>query len=264
MEFMDLSQPEYSYMFGFLQTDGSLSWGKGLKGHVAIEIQRRDESILDEFRRMTPYPSTITRRTRDTNFKNGYESSKWSMHSLEGRLKLIKLGLIAGRKSDRIAPPSVKHSAPDYVRGLIDGDGSVGFTAKGYAFVSFVTASEFLHDYVSDFVFEAIGCRHRASRNARDGVFNLMYVNEPAVDLARVLYGARGIALERKQTLADKVSLWERPPGMRRRPEWKRWTPDQDEVVLAHSVTEAAKILGRSEQSCHMRRWRLTKPDAAR
>lgn len=75
MEFMDLSKPEYSYMFGFLQTDGTLTQGKGLKGRVSVEIQRRDEPILHEFRRLTPYNSSVGRRTRTTNFKVGYESS---------------------------------------------------------------------------------------------------------------------------------------------------------------------------------------------
>ncbi|MEY9927635.1 hypothetical protein ABH926_002269 [Catenulispora sp. GP43] len=261
MEFMDLSKPEYSYMFGFLQTDGTLSQGKGLKGRVSVEIQRRDEPILHEFRRLTPYNSRVSRRTRTTNFKVGYESSVWTMCSLEGRLKLIELGFIVGRKSGLVAPPRAEHSSPHYVRGLIDGDGSVGTTAKGYPFVSFVTESAFLLDYVSDFVFEAVGCRHRVKRNARDGVFNIVFVNEPAVELARVLYGG-GIALERKQSAAESISAWTRPAGMRRRSETRRWTPEQDAVVLASSVADAAQILGRTEQSCSMRRWRLTKPVA--
>jgi hypothetical protein len=262
MEFMDLSKPEYSYMFGFLQTDGTLTQGKGLKGRVSVEIQRRDEPILHEFRRLTPYNSSVSRRTRTTNFKVGYESSVWTMCSLEGRLKFIELGFIAGKKSSGVAPPSVDHSSPDYMRGLIDGDGSVGTTAKGYPFVAFVTESAFLLDYVSDFAFDMVGCRRRVKRNARDGVFNIMFANEPAAELARLLYGNGGIALERKQSAAEAIAAWTRPPGMRRRSETRRWTPEQDAVVLASSVADAAQILDRTEQSCYMRRWRLTKPVA--
>ena len=125
MDFMNLTNPDYAYMFGFLQTDGHLSWGVGLKGKLAVEIKREDEAILHEFKRLTPYYSSISRRERNTNFKEGYRSSTWTMSALEGRMRVLKLGLIAGRKSDWLAPPSVEHSESDYVRGLIDGDGSV-------------------------------------------------------------------------------------------------------------------------------------------
>lgn len=261
MEFMDLSQPEYSYMFGFLQADGHLSWTTGFRGRVSVEVQRSDEALLHTFKSLTPYYSSVRYRTRDTNFKRDYSSATWTMCALEGRMKLISLGLIAGRKSGWVAPPSVEHSAADYVRGLIDGDGSVGFTARGYPFVAFVTDSAFLLDYVSGFAFEAVGCRRRVKRNARDGVFNIMFANEPAVDLAQILYGGGGICLERKQSAAEAVSRWERPPDMRSRTEAKRWTREQDAVVLSNSLAEAARILGRSENSCSMRRWRLSKRD---
>ncbi|MEY9891207.1 hypothetical protein ABIA35_005611 [Catenulispora sp. MAP12-49] len=145
MEFMDLSKPEYSYMFGFLQTDGTLTQGKGLKGRVSVEIQR-----VSAGEHAPPTSRSAT-------------SPRWW-----------------------VAPPSVDHSSPD------------------------------------------------------NG----------------------GIALERKQSTADSVAAWTRPAGMRRRSETRRWTPEQDAVVLASSVADAAQILGRAEQSCYMRRWRLAKPGA--
>ena len=36
-EFMDLTVPEYAYMFGFLQADGHLAKGTGQKGRLTVE-----------------------------------------------------------------------------------------------------------------------------------------------------------------------------------------------------------------------------------
>ncbi|MEV6021239.1 hypothetical protein [Streptomyces sp. NPDC051997] len=73
--FMDLEVPDYAYMFGFLQADGHLSKGTGQKGRVSVELSARDVGILREFQRLTPYNSSITGRTRTTNFAASHESS---------------------------------------------------------------------------------------------------------------------------------------------------------------------------------------------
>lgn len=72
---MDLEVPDYAYMFGFLQADGHLSKGTGQKGRVSVELSARDVGILREFQRLTPYNSSITGRTRTTNFAASHESS---------------------------------------------------------------------------------------------------------------------------------------------------------------------------------------------
>ncbi|MFF1479315.1 hypothetical protein ACFVYD_17430 [Streptomyces sp. NPDC058301] len=53
MTFMDLEDPRYAYMFGFLQADGHLAQGTGQKGRLTVEISYRDIGILEEFRRLT-------------------------------------------------------------------------------------------------------------------------------------------------------------------------------------------------------------------
>ena len=65
---MDLEDPRYAYMFGFLQADGHLAAGPGRKGRLSVEINVRDIAILREFQRLTPYHSSITERVRSTNF----------------------------------------------------------------------------------------------------------------------------------------------------------------------------------------------------
>ncbi|MFF9857546.1 hypothetical protein [Streptomyces tendae] len=67
-QFMDLTVPEYAYMFGFLQADGHLSQQSRQRGRLTVEISARDIDLLRTFQELTPYNSSITERTRSTNF----------------------------------------------------------------------------------------------------------------------------------------------------------------------------------------------------
>ncbi|MGW3505667.1 hypothetical protein ACWDMY_34110 [Streptomyces globisporus] len=65
----------------------------------------------------------------------------WTLCDREARATVNGLGLPYGRKSRKITPPRVEFSRRDYLRGVIDADGSVGHTGQGLPFVSLTTAS---------------------------------------------------------------------------------------------------------------------------
>ncbi|WNI31158.1 hypothetical protein [Streptomyces sp. ITFR-6] len=93
MRFMDLTDPRYSYMFGFVQADGHLAAGTGQKGRLSVEINVRDIAILREFQQLTPYNTSISERIRATNFSERHHSAIWTLCSLEARSLLNELGL---------------------------------------------------------------------------------------------------------------------------------------------------------------------------
>ncbi|MCP2341450.1 LAGLIDADG family homing endonuclease [Actinomadura rupiterrae] len=255
----DLARPEMAYLFGFLQADGNLYNSTRNRGRVSIELSQRDLPLLETFQRLVPYPSTITFRTRSTNFTTNdpHRSAVWNLYDLEVRRTLEGLGLPPGKKSAVIKPPQPPFSEPDYVRALVDADGSVGFTGQGYPFVSFTTASPALSTYVCTKVFEVTGVRRNVQPNNRDGIYNLLLTSDPAVKFARWLYYDGCLALERKYTKAIEVAAWVRPEGMRKRANPRRWTPEEDQVVLSMKTAEAATVLGRTERSVAIRRVRL-------
>ncbi|MGW0121619.1 hypothetical protein [Streptomyces sp. NPDC003327] len=255
---MDLENPEYAYMFGFLQADGHLGHGTRRRGRLRVEIGGRDIGILREFQRLTPYISSISERTRSTNFSPSHHSAIWTLCALEARTILNQLGLPYGKKSMKITPPRVPFSRPDYLRGVIDADGSVGFTGQGYPFISLTTASTAIGAYLCHYAKKGTGAERQIARNTRDGIYNILYTKEAAVRLAEHLYYPGCLALERKQSAAASLSAWVRPPGMKVRPPQKRWTADDDRILLAAPVlADAAAELGRSLASCQVRRWRL-------
>ncbi|MEU5053390.1 hypothetical protein [Streptomyces sp. NPDC021096] len=260
MTFMDLEDPRYAYMFGFLQADGHLSAGTRQRGRLSVELSYRDIDILRAFQELCPYNSTITERTRATNFSESHRSAIWNVYSLEARNRLVELGLPYGKKSTGITPPRVPFSRSDYLRGVIDADGAVGFTAQGLPFVSLATTSTAIATYLCRYTKLTLGIHKLTSRNARDRAYNIMYMREAGVAVADHLYHPGGLALERKRSAAAEVSAWVRPAHMGASRPTRRWTLTEDRVLLdAPTIAEAAEKLGRSEQSCNLRRWRLRK-----
>ncbi|PZF81569.1 LAGLIDADG family homing endonuclease [Jiangella anatolica] len=259
MSHLDLTRDEHAYFFGFFQTDGHLSAGPGGKGRAAIEVSARDIDTLYAFSELFPdVPSSVTERSRATNFSRLHRSATWSAQVRSFREELIACGVPVGRKSDALRPPTVPFDPRGYLRGLIDGDGSVGFTGAGRPFISLTTASEAIAAYFCGQVLSVTGARRTPGRNRRDQVFGPMVASDPAATLAAWLYPAGCLALARKAAAAEAVAAWRRPAAMRARALSRRaWTPEEDEVVRSRTIKEAAEQLGRTEQSVNLRRWRL-------
>jgi hypothetical protein len=255
---MDLMVPEYAYMFGFLQADGHLAKGAGQKGRLTVEINAQDVALLREFQKLTPYYSSITERTRSTNFTDVHTSAIWSLCSLEARNKITALGLPYGRKSKSIAPPSGRFSARDYLRGIIDADGSVGYTSQGLPYISLTTASTAIGAYLCSYAQRVTGAARTLKRNARDGIYNILYMKENAKRPAADLHYEECLSLERKKVAATSLTAWIRPADMKVAPERRRWSEQEDRVLLqVGDYAQAAKELGRTEKSCCLRLWRL-------
>jgi hypothetical protein len=257
-QFMDLTVPEYAYMFGFLQADGHLYQGTGQKGRLTVELSARDIDLLYRFKHLTPHNSNVTERTRSTNFAENYHSALWTLCSLEARTRLNELGLPYGRKSREIAPPRVEFSRRDYLRGLIDADGSVGYAGQRLPFVSLTTSSTAIASFLCFYAREITGVERVINRNTRDEVYNITYEKEAAQTLAADLYYPGCMSLGRKQVKADAVASWIRPFDMRVVHSRRLWTAQEDQVLLqANDVVAVAEELGRTEKSCCLRLWRL-------
>ncbi|MBN9793689.1 hypothetical protein DMP17_34685 [Pseudonocardia sp. TMWB2A] len=261
MVHLDPTDEDHAYFLGLFQTDGHLRAADRNRGAATIELGVRDIAVLDAFVGLFApgLRSTVTTRVRRTNFAERHESATWKTHAWSFRTELQALGLPAGRKSGSVAPPAGPVHVRGYLRGLVDGDGSVGFTARGYPFVGFTTASPALHAYFCAQVLDVTGVVRRSLANARDGVFNTIVMNEPAAALAEFLYPPGCLALPRKLAAAGTVARWRRPEGMRARSSPRRWTAAEDRLVARLPPAEAAAELGRTVASVSMRRWRLSR-----
>ncbi|MFI6000533.1 hypothetical protein ACIA98_08930 [Streptomyces sp. NPDC051366] len=255
---MDLTDPRYAYMFGFLQADGHLAQRAGRKGALAVEINARDIHILRAFQELTAYYSSIRERVRATNFAVEAHSATWTVCSLEARTIVNDLGIPYGKKSLRIKPPRTEFSRPDYLRGIIDADGSLGWTAQGWPFLSLTSASTAIAAYLCHYGKKITGTERTISRNKRDGVYNVCYYKETAQQLASHLYYPGCLSLEHKKANADAMTGWARPANMKVVPPRRRWALHEDLRLLEIGDPAAAAVeLGRSESACRQRLWRL-------
>lgn len=255
-EFLDLKRPDHAYLFGFVQTDGHLGRGKGNKGRFQVELSSRDEYILRRFKSMVPVASSLHRRTRDTNFKANYHSSVWSVSDKAFREHIASLGMPVGEKSRRTRPPE-NVSLIDYIRGLVDANGSVGMTGKGLPYLSLTTSSEAIKECFISFVDETTGEEHHRNRNKRDNVYNILVTCEEAQKVIARLYYPGALALPRKMKAAQRALDWKRPAWMKIAPPRQRWTDDEDSTALSNALSDVMTFLGRTDKSVKIRRWRL-------
>ena len=255
---LDLTNPAHAYLFGFIQADGSLSEQSRNRGKLTIEILTRDEFILEEFKKMLPVKSSITRRTRDTNFAKDAHNSCFRVHDWAFRKELVSLGVPCGEKSSMVKPPEVPYSDVDYWRGVIDGDGSLGITSQNIPFISLGTSSDEMKNKYIDFVYKITGQRKTSSRNKRDNFYNIVVSKEGAQEIVKALYYDGCLALPRKSKSSMEVLAWERPASMiKREHKVKKWTASEDDYILSNTLEDSMNELERTKKSIETRLWRL-------
>ncbi len=255
--YIKLENPYYAYLFGFIQSDGHLYNTTRDRGRLSIEVNKKDEDILWAFKSLIPFNSSMTERVRSTNFSSNHTSVIWRVYDKRFRDYLESWGLPSGSKSELIKPPSCSFSKIDYFRGLIDGDGSLGLTSKGFPFLSLVTSSSYIAIEYLELISQITGKIKTSNRNTRDSVYNIVVYKEDAQILARHLYYDGCLALARKLIKANQVLSWSRPPDMKRVNNRKPWAPEEDQFITTHSVECSMKVLGRSRNSVELRLWRL-------
>ena len=102
---LDLMNPVHAYLFGMIQTDGHLSKNTRNRGKLQLEISYRDANVLEQLASVIPYKSSITTRTRSTNFSAKHTSAVLTVCAKEFRDEIVRLGMIYGKKSDIIDVP---------------------------------------------------------------------------------------------------------------------------------------------------------------
>jgi hypothetical protein len=259
MQHINLKIPEHAYFFGFVQTDGTLSkpFEKRNKGRLDIELGTEDLHILKSFKQLFPsIYSSIRTRIRDTNFKEEYKSYTLTICNMGFRNELNKLGVPYGKKSQTVSLPKSNFCEKDYIRGLIDGDGSVGITAKGLPFISFTVRSEELKEYFVNAIERITGERKKLNRNTRDNIYNIMVNREKAQKFIKSLYYPGCLVLKRKLRNAELALRWKRPKNMKRvfQRFWEEW---EDKYILTHAIGESCDHLKRTESSIKNKLWDL-------
>lgn len=252
-----------SYLIGLFQSDGTMYQGINNKGRAQLEVSSKDEDIIYKIKEIIPYNYGIKKRIRNILLKNkNYESETISItiYNKNFRNFLEMNGVSYGKKSKNIGVPNTeKLYTIDYIRGLFDGGGSLGFTKNGFPFVGFVTESEKIKDYLLNFISNITNKPLKENnRNKRDNLYNIVIYKEDAVKFCNIVYYENCLSLNRKYLKSRYIINWVRPLNMKK-VERKKWNEDDDNYILNHSMKESMKNLNRTRKSIEMRKIRLKK-----
>lgn len=248
-----------SYLYGILITDGNYYESSRNRGKFSIELNYNDIELLYKLKEHIP-ESIITDRIRNTNYKKEYHSAIWSIYSLPIREKILNWGFPKENKTINAAPPTIDYSEKYFWLGAFDGDGSIGFTSDNKPFVSFTTKSEILKNSLLNLLQTKFNIVKIISRNKRDNIYNFTVMNENAILLARYLYKDSEIYLQRKYNKFLELDNWIRPDSQpKRNCLTKRWTEEEINYILSHSIDESIKVLGRTKASINSKLYRIFK-----
>lgn len=208
----------FSYFYGFAQADGHLCEQSRNRGRLTIEIIKQDDNLLILFSELLAsigVKSTLSYRHRKTNFgENDFVSLR--VYAKEFRDLIKTYGFPAGKKDELITPPkNTAYHTIDYLRGYIDGNGSLGLTGAGFPFLSLTTKSECFKEYYLTYIDSVLNVVKRATRNKRDNIYNLVVYKEYAQELTTKLYYPDCLCLSRKAEKAKEVQAWVRPVEMK-------------------------------------------------
>lgn len=203
---MKLTKEQISYIIGFLHSDGHLYENTRNRGKISIELNEKDKDILIKIQKLIG--GKISTRSRVTNFGPN-TSVMLSIYSKNLRDYLKSQGMIAGKKSDIVQIPE-NLSQKDYLRGFVDGDGSIGITGNNEPFISIVTKSEKLKEQVLFFLELNFQIKKKLNRNKRDNIYNIVVKNESAQKFCNTMYDNSSISLDRKFNLYKDIMLWKR------------------------------------------------------
>lgn len=257
--------PETSYIIGLIQTDGHMNKSSRNRGKLTIELSDIDRDIIYKIAKYIPYNYSIFKRTRKTNFSNNFHGIGIRVYNQEFRAWLNQCGIPYGKKSLIVSPPlHLKDlSIDDYVRGLWDGDGSVGYTGSKIPYLSFTTHSPALRDFIENYISQTLGCcKNHFTKPKRDNVFNIMITKESAILLANKIYPLKSkhISIKRKFINAQKVKTWKRPDTMRRITWGKeKWSKEEEVYLLNNGAEATIQKFQRTRRSVIIKLCRLKK-----
>jgi transposase-like protein len=194
--FDDLT-PDAAYWIGFIFADGSVDRGER-SGRISVRVSDRDRNQLLKLR--TFLGSTHTIGTAPAGNFGGYRSQpsvRLSVQSVQLARRLLSLGRYEGPVDDLLI------QSRDFWRGVVDGDGSLGVLATGYAYFELVGSRRLLEACMSFLKSNELSAK--MTIRADKAIFQISTAGHIAEKIVVFLYGNATVALDRKVASATKI-----------------------------------------------------------
>ena len=193
---------EMAYVLGFILADGCIIEGtyKGYSDSLKLGVHKKDIDILEKIKQQF---------TSEHKISLGKEAAHLGIASqiIVDDLKKLSIGY---RKSLRENIPNVpKKYVRDFIRGIVDGDGSIHFDKRNYPTLSVCGGKNTITFLQNHFMskFNIYSKITGVKKEHGQFLFYIAYRANSAKTLIKYLYENATLYLERKFKLAKKSSL---------------------------------------------------------
>ena len=199
--FRDIDNPNKAYWLGFLYADGYVFTGKG--GYVQLTLAEVDENHIFAFLYDIGSNHPVKHKVVTCTGKS-FRASTVSVNSVEMANDLASHGCVQA-KSLILKPPDIPRDLiPHFIRGYMDGDGSVGYYPDYGSYSFSATGTKNMLEFIRDEsgVSKRISIRKINDENA----YTVNFSGKSAVEtFFSYIYSDRPIFLERKWDKALKM-----------------------------------------------------------
>jgi transposase len=195
---LDELTPSAAYWIGFLFADGSVSYC-GRSGKVSLRVSERDKDHIVKLR--TFLGSTHAISAGPAGNYGGY-TSRPSVHFTVTSARLAERLLTLGRYEGPVDDTLIW--SRDFWRGVMDGDGSLGILASGYAYFGLVGSRRLLEAFLLFLKRNGLGARMTIRPDKT--IFQIATAGYIAEKIVVFLYGNATVALDRKAAAAAKIT----------------------------------------------------------
>lgn len=230
-----------AYWIGFLLADGGICDRDVGQPSVALTLSDEDAAHVLKFRDFlgSSHKVVFTTAERAGGFHSEHGTARLAVVSTR-LVNVLSLHGVVPRKSkqERLL---LLGDDPNAWRGIIDGDGSVGWTTEQRSRpcprVSLACGRPLIEQFAA-FVYRlAPGCRARPRHTEVEGFWQFSTAGEHAVRVIRALYGNCTVALDRKLAIAREAMKW-----VRKIASWKHLTIEEiDRLISLHGTVKLAE-----------------------
>lgn len=191
--FTNLADSETCYWLGVMYTDGYISKTNKYTNYFGISVQASDKEWLKKFKEYLKYSGEIKEYVETAGYAPGAKYVRLLIGNNKIVEQLEKLGVVEHKTKVISSIPNIQ-CTDDFIRGVIDGDGSL---RKDYPNVRIVGNHDFLKN-----IAEYLGYPYTISEDK--SIWCLNYNVESSKKIEKRLYENADVYLERKYQIAKR------------------------------------------------------------
>lgn len=192
--FTNYSDPETCYWIGVMYTDGFLTKTNLYTNYFGLSVQEKDNEWLDKFKKYLKYTGEIHHYKVSAGYKPGAPYVRLCVGNNQIVKNLEQVGVVEHKTKIINHIPSQLLCMDDFIRGVIDGDGSL---RKEYPNLRICGNYDFLIDIANYF-----GYPYKIYKDK--SIYDLVYNAEESRILEKRLYKNACVYLDRKYNIAKR------------------------------------------------------------